>query len=140
MRFSSSSLLGLRAFIYRIRYLLSLRNYATRCIFSCIWFFLDHDINILGSRSPNLFLGYEFAYLLPIFMVLLHEEYELSPELVMLTSFNLQGLLQLLDTSMQSLHAVMRHRTLVTALASWAACPSKRFPYSFSSFYLLNML
>ena len=68
-------------------------------------------------------------------MVLLHEEDELGPELVVLTSFNLQGLLELLDASMKSLHAVMRHGSLVTAAAGRATYPSKRFPYSLGPLY-----
>ena len=46
-------------------------------------------------------------------MVLLHEEDELGPELVVLASFNLQGLLELLDARVQGLHAVVRHGSLV---------------------------
>ena len=73
-------------------------------------------------------------------MVLLHEEDELGPELVVLASFNLQGLLELLDARVQGLHAVVRHGSLVSAHACWATHPSKRFPYSFGPLYLVLML
>ena len=140
MRFVPCRLLHLRAFIYRLRYLVSLGNYAARCSYMWFWWIVSHAIINLAGRGIHTSLSNDFAYPLSILVILLHEEDKLNPELVVLTSFNLQSLLELLDTSMQSLHAVMRHRTLVTALASWAACPSKRFPHSFSSFYLLNML
>ena len=110
--------------------MVSLRNYAARCISSCVWLILDQNIILLGSMSLDTFLGNDFAHLLPIFMILLHKEYKLSPQLVVLASLNLQGLLELLDASMKSLHAVMRHGSLVTAAAGRATYPSKRFPYS----------
>ena len=72
-------------------------------------------------------------------MVLLHEEYEVGPEIVVLASFN-QGLLELLDARVEGLHAVVRHGSLVSAHACWAAHPSNRFPYSFGPLYLLLML